>query len=229
MNKILLFTIALVISLNTYADTILPEFAGGIKPDAIMSKPLTKDETNQCLQATNPNDYQSCILTTMQKHNASAQAIAFNKYSRGWIKDFKTYGKITVIYAAIPGADYSDGYFIINNQGSIINVDDYAILSEIDITKNPHYKEIIQRFPSASLWPGNHQSFPDVATSPENSPRFIFTYSLLNGCHACEIAGTAKIAFDFDNGGQFINAQLVDLIPVPVNTPVAAATSSDTN
>ncbi len=226
MNKLLLFIFTLGISINTYADTVLPEFAGGIKPDAIMSKPLSKDETNQCMQATNPDDYQSCILTDMQKHNASVQAVAFNKYSRGWIKDFKTNGKLTVIYATIPGADYSDGYFIINDQGAIINVDDYAILSQIDITKNAHYKEIIQHYPSASLWPGNHQSFPDVTTSPENSPRFVFTYSLLNGCHACEIAGTAKIGFDFDNDGEFINAQLIDLIPMPNNNPAPAAASA---
>lgn len=231
MKKYLLFLLLPLIILfnhSIYADsTVLPEFIGGVKPDAVMSKPLTKDETNQCSQATNPDDYQNCILNTMQNHHASAQAIAFNKYSRGWITQYKNYGKLTVIYASIPGADYSDGYFIINDQGEIINVDDYAILSSIDITKNPNYQQIIQRFPSASLWPGNHQSFPDKVTSPENSPRFIFTYSLLNGCHACEIAGTATIGFDFDNDGNFLNAQLIDLTPVPSNTsaPSAAANS----
>ena len=230
MNKLLIIILTCVIfgySLTVNADTVLPEFVGGVKPDAVMSKPLTQNEINQCMQATNPTDYQNCILTTMQKRDASDQAIAFNKYSRGWIKEFKTDGKLTIIYASIPGADYSDGYFIINNQGSIINVDDYAILSEIDISKNPHYKEIIQQFPSASLWPGNHQSFPDMTTSPENSPRLVFTYTLLNGCHACEIAGTAKIAFDFDDDGQFLNAQLIDLTPVPSSTPAPAASNTN--
>lgn len=213
-------------SFSANADTVLPEFAGGIKTDAVMPKPLTQDEINQCMQTANPDDSQACIVATMQKHHASAQAIAFNHFANGWIKEYKTFGKISVIYAALQGADYSDGYFIINDQGSIINVDDYAILSGIDITKNAHYKEIIQRFPSASLWPGNHQSFPDMTTSPENSPRFIFTYTLLNGCHACEIAGTAQIAFDFDDDGQFLNAQLVDLFPLPTNAPAPSSGQS---
>ncbi len=226
MKKLSLFIVIFIVSLfslNVYADTVLSEFIGGIKPDAVMSKPISQDEYNTCLQTTNPEDYQSCILNIMNKHHASIQAIAFYKYSRGWIVKYKTYDKLTVIYASIPGADYSDGYFIINDQGVIINVDDYSIIGNLDISKNSHYQQIIQHFPSASLWPGNHQSFPDKVTSPENSPRFVFTYSLLNGCHACEIAGTATIGFDFDNDGNFLNAQLIDLTPALTNTSSPSA------
>lgn len=47
------------------------------------------------------------------------------------------------------------------------------------------------------------------------------TNSLFKGCHACEIACTAKIGFDNDN--EFSDAQLIDLIPMPNNNPAPAA------
>lgn len=227
MNKLLLLSITLGISVNTYADTVLPEFAGGIKPDAITSKQLTEEEMNACMDPAKTGDYESCILAVMKKHNASAQAIAFNKYTNGWINDFKTYGKLTVIVASIQAADFNTGYFIINDQGAVIDVYDYAILDQIDINKNPHYKEITQRFPNVRLYPPLHTSFSYVTTSPENTPRVVFTYSLVNGCSACEIVGTAKIGFDFDNDGKFINAKLIDLIPTQNNNSVHAAATSN--
>ena len=38
--------------------------------------------------------------------------------------------------------------------------------------------------------------------------RFIFSYPLVDGCHACATVGEAQVAFDFDSQGKFIGKSL---------------------
>lgn len=226
------FWVAIVVGLFGFmnlaqADTVLPEFVGGVKPETIFKQADAMKIFKKCTaSATDPSNYQQCLLDAMQSKGANDQSIAFLKYASGWITEDQAHGNITIVHAFIPAADHDDGYFVISNDGTILDVDDATILNDIDITKNTAYQTIIKNYPSATIWPGNHQGFPDVTTSPQNSPRLIFTYTLLNGCHACEIAGTAKIAFDFDDDGRFLGATLIDLSPVPVSTTPPAASSN---
>lgn len=217
----------LCISVAAQASTSLPEFWGGINPATVYTKQNAMKIFQQCSsQASNPGDYQNCLVDTMQTQHATPQAIAFLKYATGWITEYKVYNKLIVVHAFTPAADHDDAYFIMNNYGDIVNVDDPTFLNAIDIRSDSHYHDIIQHFPSAALFPGNHQGFPEYTVSDQNSPRFVFTYSVLNGCHACEVAATAKIAFDFDNSGQLIGVSLLSLTPVPATTSPASASIS---
>lgn len=216
----------LCITVAAQASTNIPEFAGGIDPKTVISQNDAMKIFKKCSVANNSDDYQNCILTDMHKNHATAQAIAFYKFASGWITDYKNYNYLTVIHEFVPAADHNDAYYVMNNKGDFLDVDDMTIINGVDITKNANYKDIVSRYPSASVWPGNHQGFPDVTTSPENSPRLIFTYSLLNGCHACEVAGTAKIGLDFDNDGAFVDATLLDLTPTPQQVSPAAQSAA---
>ena len=46
---------------------------------------------------------------------------------------------------------------------------------------------------------------------PGGGQRFIFSFVLLNGCHACELAGHAQVAFDFSAAGRFLGTKLLRL------------------
>ena len=46
---------------------------------------------------------------------------------------------------------------------------------------------------------------------PGGGQRFIFSFVLLNGCHACEVAGYARVAFDFSPAGKFLGTKLLRL------------------
>ena len=40
---------------------------------------------------------------------------------------------------------------------------------------------------------------------------FVFSFVLLNGCHACEVGGYAQIAFDFNRAGEFLGTKSLRL------------------
>jgi hypothetical protein len=205
--------LSVLLSSSAFGLINLPEFQGGIQPIAVWQIPDKLHE--QCNQVISPDDYLDCMITGMQKANASQQAIAMMKFSRGTIIDYKKMGSVTVVRVAVPAADHSEEFYILNNNGDVIDVDDQAILSGIDISKAPTYQAILQKYPSVSLWPGNHQ-YPVENDLPNSITQLVFTYSLLNGCMACELAGIAKVALNFDNTGVFQGAQLLALDPPPI-------------
>lgn len=208
MKRALLIGLSIFIATYAYAITNVPEFKEGLKKEAVWE--MSPKDMRPCNEKNTPEDYLDCVIAHMQKEKASDQAIAMMKLSRGWITDYKKFGNITVAHVAVPAADHSDAYYLINDSGDVINVDDAAILTTIDIKKSSNYSEIAKRFPNISLWPGNHQ-YPTFNQLPGGIQQLVFHYPLLNGCHACELAGFAEIAFNFDSDGRFISTQLLGL------------------
>lgn len=138
------------------------------------------------------------------------------KFSEPKIIDQKKFNNLTVAHLSVRGADYSDAFVIITPKDKIIDIDDYAILSGINIKKDTNFKTLAKNNPSIdSLWPGNHQ-YPESVILPGGIQQLQFTYSVLNGCHACAIGAIAKVAFSFDAQGNFLGAELLGLSPPPV-------------
>jgi hypothetical protein len=137
------------------------------------------------------------------------------KFFKAKIIDSKKFGNITVVHLSVVGADHSDAFAIVTPQNKVIDIDDYAILSAIDIKKDPGYKDLAKKYPNVdSLWPGNHQ-YPEGKTLDGGVQQLQFTYRLLNGCHACAVAGLAHVAFNFDIDGTFLGTKLLNVSPMP--------------
>jgi hypothetical protein len=98
---------------------------------------------------------------------------------------------------------------LVNGKPSIVLPGDKKYLDKIDLTKHPKYSAIIKKYPRAELWfEGNLEKM--VITS-DGGQRFIWRHRILNGCHACEIAGTATVAYDFDKNGKYKGVHLLGL------------------
>ena len=69
---------------------------------------------------------------------------------------------------------------------------------------------MLKRFPSLLLWEGGAELIT-MRYLPTGGQRFVFSFKLLNGCHACVIAGYAHIDFDFDASGNFSGTKLLRL------------------
>jgi hypothetical protein len=138
------------------------------------------------------------------------------KFSDPKIIDEKKFNALNVMHLAVRGADHSDAFVIITPQDKVINIDDYAILSAINIKSASNFKALAGKNPAIdSLWPGNHQ-YPESVTLAGGIQQLQFTYSVLNGCHACAIGAIAKVGFNFDAEGNFLGTQLLALSPPPV-------------
>lgn len=211
MKKILwTFVVILMFSHVSRAETVLPEFQGGFQTKAMWKVPNGVIQTmmQDCSQhARNAQDFRACQILFMQQHCASEQAIAFFKAKSAWIQDFRRYQPVTVVKSLVMAADHSEEFFIINSKGVVIDVDDYNLLKTINLNSKREFKDILKRYPKATLWFGGHH-FP----TPAGPSRLIFSYVIKDGCNACAIAGHAWLAFDFDTQGNFKSIKLIHLM-----------------
>jgi len=158
-------------------------------------------------------DFGECFIAVMKDSGASPSAIAFTKLTgnTGYLRNFRETGVVDIAYVHYPfRANENYGCFLVNGDPPVIDVDAYDIVQKIELKKNKQYAEIFFAFPEASIWPGDR--FGDYCVQPDAQKgiqRFIVSYRILNNCHACELLGSAKVAFDFDSAGKFLDTELL--------------------
>jgi hypothetical protein len=153
-----------------------------------------------------------CVASFMRRAGASPQAIAFTRLLKdeGYMTSFSEMGKVDLVSVFYPfRANTNDAILLVNGTPQVIDLEDLDKLGKIDIRRDPLYPSLARRFPEIELW-GNPQ-FETSQRIPTGGQRIIIKYVLLNGCHACEIAGYAHIAFDFDSTGTFRGLRLLRL------------------
>ena len=58
---------------------------------------------------------------------------------------------------------------------------------------------------------------PESVPPPSGSGlRLMFRFQLRNGCHVCERAGYANVAYDFSSDGTLQQVQVISLDPAPL-------------
>ncbi len=158
-------------------------------------------------------DLVECVVSIMRQAGASTQAIEFTRRidGDGYMDSFREMGKVDLATAFYPfRANTNDGTFLVNGSPSMISLEDLDRWGKIDIRTDPLYPAIVRRFPEVMLWSGG-AGFETMQRLPGGGQRFVFGYVLLNGCHACDIAGYAHVGYDFDREGRFLGARLLRL------------------
>jgi len=166
--------------------------------------------------AENATDFGACFVDAMKDSGAPSEAIAFTKRigNTGYMTAFQTNGTIDIAHVFYPfRANENYGCYLVNGDPPIIDIDDNNILKNVDLTKHKVFEEIVRNFPRVNLWPDDRYATDCV--KGENlsgkANRFIASYRLRDGCHACELLGTALIAFDFESLGTFAGARLLEV------------------
>lgn len=186
-----------------------------IGPDAVWHPPASFRERvmEKCSSAT-VQDISGCFISVMKDSKASPEAVAFAGKSGNMahLRGFRSAGTVDIAFVEYPfRANENYACALVNGDPAVIDVDDYAIVQKVDLKNDKTFTEIASTFPKAELWPGDR--FGADCIVPEAAPggmqRFLVTYRLLNGCHACEVLGLAKVSFDFDNKGKFIGTELL--------------------
>ena len=152
-----------------------------------------------------------CVTAIMQQAGASSDAVAFTRLlgGEGFMDSFRQLGDLGLVTALYPfRANDNDSVYIVNGSPPLINPDQSA--AKIDIRNDPSYPSLVQRYPQLMLW--SHVSFQDVRPL-EGGQQFVFSMALLNGCHACEVAGAASVALEFDGTGRYVGTKLLGLTP----------------
>lgn len=153
----------------------------------------------------------NCVALRMQKAGAPAQAIAFTKEMNGevYMSSFREMGKVDL--ASIDTPLWNDPQVseavLVNGTTRVMYLWDKV--ENIDITKDPFYPTLARQFPEVTMFPLH--GCDSMKKLPGGGQRFICGFVLFNGCRACDIAGSANFAFDFDATGKFLKARLVNL------------------
>lgn len=214
----------------TQSGTISPGAAttasnGMIGASAVWDVPqdfLSKAHT-ACDKAMNPVSFSECFVNQMSFAGAPADAVSFTRmlYKQndgmvGIMTAFKKYGPVDAAQVLYPlRANDNYALLLVNGDPRILDVDDLQKLDRAAMEDTPTYQAVKTKFPRTDIWPGDRSGnapWPRVQPLAGGGTQFIVTYSLINGCHACQRVGLARYGWDFDANGKFVRAAY---IPTP--------------
>ncbi|HLW59459.1 MAG TPA: hypothetical protein VKV57_05970 [bacterium] len=139
-----------------------------------------------------------CLPGLMEQSAASAQAIEFSRSlgGEGYLEALRALGRVDLATIAYPfRANDNEVPALINGKPPVVDVQSSA--ASLVLAGDPYYDTILRRHPNAR-WLGDVPSFKEMTTLPQGGQRFVFTFALRDGCHACAILGKAWLAMDFD-------------------------------
>ena len=95
-----------------------------------------------------------CLMSVMKQGGASPQAMAFTRMMKDncYLEKFTKMGKVDLAYVFYPSrANTNWAYFLVNGSPPMISTENVEKFS-IDITKDPLYASLSQRYRELGLW-----------------------------------------------------------------------------
>jgi hypothetical protein len=179
-----------------------------------------------CDKSAGPASPAQCFINQMSAAGAPPDAVSFTRMlfeqsdgQFGIMSAFQKFGPVDAAQVLFPlRANDNYGLLLVNGDPKILDVDDLKKLDRATMDKSPMYTAVKNKFPQADLWPGDRSGnmpWPKAEPLPDGGTRFIVTYLLINGCHACRRLGLARFGWDFDASGKFLRADYVATPPPP--------------
>lgn len=161
---------------------------------------------------------EDCFVQKMAAAGAPAAALEFTRFLLAkdfpfcYLSSFREMGKVDLALVDCPFMANTMGFtLLVNGDPRVVLPGDAVYLKKIDIRRDPLYQSIRKKYRKAGIW--MEGDFVKLTKNMEGGQRFIWEHRLLNGCRACDVAGSATVSYDFDPAGKFIGAKLVRLNP----------------
>jgi uncharacterized protein YecT (DUF1311 family) len=171
-----------------------------------------------------------CILTYLEKSGASKPSIDFVKKmeGEGYLESFQEKGRVDIGTVTFPGrANTNEAYVLLNGIPALVSTELYDSL-HIDISRDPNYSKLKKQYPELDVW-GASAEFIQEKSNSEGGQNFVFSYYLVNGCHACGISWNALVEFNFSQNGKFNGVKFLKLVTESkqqITEPQATSTPS---
>ena len=188
-----------------------------------------KDAHSACDNAKQPPSFAECFIDQMAKAGAPPEALKFTRqlYKNngqvgivGRTKRFGAFGFAWIVYPL--RANDNNGLMFLNTDPNFLDVDDLSKLDKTGLPQELLYQQLIKEYPKLEIFPGDRTGGdPQVlfarsyAGDNPNELRFLFSYPLLNGCHACARPGFANYWWTFDAAGKFLGTKLISVTRIP--------------
>jgi hypothetical protein len=180
-----------------------------IGPQAVWTLP--REALDACLgKNPSPGD---CLSQVMKQTGASPQALDFNAMlsGEGYMRVFRPMGRVSLVTVEFPlRANTNEVAFLAGGNPALVSSE--LPDKDVDIRGDPAYSSLKKKYPKLEFWPTGAE-FRGMNRLPNGSQGFEFAYPLLNGCHACELAGQAVVSLDFGPDGLYRGPRLIRLEP----------------
>jgi hypothetical protein len=160
-----------------------------------------------------------CLPTVMRQSGASAQAIDFATALRGegYLTSFQRFGRVDLAIIAYPfQANDNEVPTLVNGRPPLVDV--LRIAAGLALTGDTYFDSIAKAHPNAG-WQGDVPRFKEMRPLPPGGQRFIFSFLLQDGCHACEALARTWLAMDFDASGTFQKPMLLGSTDLTATQP----------
>jgi len=142
---------------------------------------------------------------------ASTSAIQFTKavepVGTGYLESFKEKGLVDLGSTTYLRANTNTEYVMLNGSPSIVHTEVDTVKG---IDKDPLYKSAIKKYKDLLFW-GSSAEFKNISQD-KTGIHYLFSYPMLNGCHACENPYNALVQFNFNKQGKFLGNKFVKLV-----------------
>ena len=147
----------------------------------------------------------------MREKGATEDAAKFTEMLRGerHMSSFREFGKVDLIQTTAPrifNDPNVDEYVLVNGVPPFLQP--YDNTGSLDLTKDPLYTKLKEKYPNITVWP--MCDFNTMEVLPGGGQRFVFTFPLME-YRAQGPVGSALVAFDFGKNGEFNSTQLLKL------------------
>ncbi|EFL51992.1 conserved hypothetical protein [Solidesulfovibrio fructosivorans JJ]] len=160
-----------------------------------------------CLQKA--QDATDCLARIMRQTGATPEALAVNKMldGEGYMETFQEMGRVDVAVMVFPlRANTNAVTYLVNGSPTLVSSEIEP--ADLPLAADPTYAALQKAHPELMFWPtGEGPSAVD--TPPGGGQGFVFTYPLLNGCHACAVLGQALLSLDFGPDGTYHGPRLL--------------------
>lgn len=160
-----------------------------------------------CLQKG--QDATGCLARIMEQTGATPQALAINKLleGEGYMEAFQEMGRVDVAVMVFPlRANTNAVTYLVNGSPTLVSSEIEP--ADLPLAADPVYAALQKAHPELMFWPTG-EGPSAVNTPPGGGQGFVFTYPLLNGCHACAVLGQALLSLDFGPDGSYRGPRLL--------------------
>ena len=190
----------------------------GVGPEAVLrvsERALVETAMRECADEGS-RGIEGCFLKVMEGLGASPEALRFSASldSAACMHAFQEAGPVDVGWVYYPfRANERFGCYLLNGSPGLLDVDDPDLRLDKVLKERTRVLSPEEKISQITVWPGDRTGPGRLASVslPESGLRFIASYVLRDGCHACRTVGSAEIAFDFDDQGSFLGTDVVSL------------------
>jgi hypothetical protein len=185
----------------------LPAFIGGAKSNIIWQVDGVTPSLGLLLKKCKGD--KKCIMSYMQTHGASAQALEFYKASGGIIRAQKKLPHGVLLSAETP-ANFP-ALYLVNTSGQLLDLQQLSWGQSFkNYAKSGVSLTIYKRYPKAAVWPAYGNSAVTSQIFDNGNEELEVTYPVTQGCHACALIGWLKLALVFDKSGKIKGYYVAD-------------------